>query len=77
MASGNFDYAVKMSKARVPTLLLSQKKNCENFLKSTKGIIKSTEHAKNDMIIEILKTVQFMVNHGFYQTQGELIEIAR
>ena len=29
------------------------------------------------MIIEVLKTVQFMVNHGFYQSQAELIDIAK
>lgn len=31
--SGDFIYAIKMSKQRVPSLLLGQKKSCEHFLK--------------------------------------------
>ena len=27
---------------------------------------------KNEMIIAVLKTVKFMISHGFYQNQNEL-----
>lgn len=32
----------------------------------------SEEVDKNDMVISVLKTVKFMVSHGFYKTQDEL-----
>ena len=48
-------------------MLLNQKKFCENFLRSTKGTMNIVEKEKNEMTIEVLKTVQFMINHGFYQ----------
>ena len=58
-----------MSRVRVPTSLLSIKKFCETYLRQTKGVMHLIEKAKNEMTIEVLKTVQFMINHGFYEDQ--------
>ncbi len=40
----------------------------EKFLRDTHGVMNPAEKDKNDMIISVLKTVKFMVFHGFYKT---------
>lgn len=48
----------------------------EQFLKSTMGVMDPSEENKNEMTISVLKTVKFMLSHGFYKTQTELSQIA-
>lgn len=31
---------------------------------------------KNEMTVAVLRTVKFFVNHGFYESQKELIQVA-
>lgn len=48
----------------------------QQYLESVKGIIDPTEEDKNAMTIAVLRTVSFMVMHGFYQNPEELAKIA-
>lgn len=61
-----------MSKVRIPPRILELKVFLETFLKSTQGVMNPAEEDKNDMTISVLKTVKFMISHGFYKTQTEL-----
>lgn len=40
------------------------------------GVMDPSEENKNEMTISVLKTVKFMLSHGFYKTQTELSQIA-
>jgi hypothetical protein len=52
------------------------KKFVENYLYSTQGVQNIFETGKNMMTLEILKIIQFMLNHGFYLNLRELKEVA-
>jgi hypothetical protein len=76
-ASGsNFIYPIKQSKISVPTSLTAIKKFVEHYLYETKGVQNIYETGKNMMTLEILKIIQFMLNHGFYKNLEELKEVA-
>lgn len=48
----------------------------QQYLESVKGIIDPAEEDKNAMTIAVLRTVSFMVMHGFYLNPEELAKIA-
>ena len=68
----SFEFEIKMSRVRIPQRILDLKVFMEQFLKSTMGVMDPAEQDKNEMTISVLKTVKFMLSHGFYKTQTEL-----
>jgi len=64
----SFDFEIKMSRVRIPPRILELKVFMEQFLKSTAGVMDPSENDKNEMTISVLKTVKFMMSHGFYKT---------
>lgn len=61
---------------RISPRILELKSFMEAFLKQTQGGMNVEEKDKNNMVISVLKTVKFMVSHGFYKTEEELSQIA-
>jgi hypothetical protein len=57
-----------MSSVKIPTKIMDLKMFTESYLKSTQGLMNPSEMDKNDMTISVLKTVKFMIEHGFYKT---------
>lgn len=45
---------------------------CEEFLREQNGQMDLVDMDKNDMTVCVLRTVKFMLGHGFYQNQKEL-----
>ncbi len=70
------EFEIKQSKVHIPTTLKDQKIFCTNYLTQTKGIISLAETSTNFMTIKVLKTVLFMINHGFYEQLDELKKLA-
>jgi len=72
----NLQYEISKSKISVPPSLSAIKKFVENYLHETQGVQSIFEIGKNMMTLEILKIIQFMLNHGFYMNLRELKEIS-
>jgi hypothetical protein len=64
----SFEFEIKMSRVRIPPRILELKIFMEQFLKGTNGVMDAAERDKNEMTISVLKTVKFMLSHGFYKT---------
>ena len=60
----------------VPASLFIIKRFVEDYLTETQGVQSVFEVGKNMMTLEILKIIQFMLNHGFYANLRELREVA-
>jgi len=76
ITAGEVEIEIKQSKVRIPTTLKDQKTFCINYLKQTKGKLDLDDESPNYMTVEVLKTVLFMLNHGFYEQQDELKKLA-
>jgi hypothetical protein len=63
-----FEFEIKMSRVRIPQRILDIKAFLETYLKSIQGTMNPAEEDKNNMTISVLKTVKFMISHGFYKT---------
>ena len=63
-----FEFTIKMSRVRIPPRILELKEFMEKFLKSTNGVLDPDDVDKNNMTVSVLKTVKFMMSHGFYKT---------
>lgn len=69
---------IKFSKVRIPNRILDLKVFMEQYLRTINGVIDSSDmdQDRNEMTIQVLKTVKFMISHGFYKTTEELAKIS-
>ena len=74
--ANELEFSIKVSKVRIPTTLKDQKRFMTTYLNGIKGRIVLSETAQNEMTIEVLSTVLYMLNHGFYENNKELKELA-
>lgn len=73
----NITFAVKQSKIAVPVALHLIKRYCEDYLGDNDlGVQNIAEVGRNMMTLEVLKMIQFMLNHGFYMNLKELKQLA-
>lgn len=68
----DFEFAIKSSPYKIPPRLMDLKVFCEEFLREQNGQMDLVDMDKNDMTVCVLRTVKFMLGHGFYQNQKEL-----
>lgn len=59
-------FDIKSSKVKIPKRMIELKLFMQQYLEAIKGIIDPAEEDKNAMTIAVLRTVSFMVMHGFY-----------
>ena len=69
---------IKFSKVRIPNRILDLKLFMLEYLKRVNGIIDSSDmdQDRNEMTIQVLKTVKYMISHGFYKSAEELSKIS-
>lgn len=48
----------------------------ESFLYKTNGQLNPDQPDRNEMVVSVLRTVKFMIQHGFYVESTELEKIA-
>ena len=68
--------AIQTSRVRVPGQMVQYKRFILNFLQKERGVQSVSEKPKNKFILQVLKSLYFMVTHGFYKDQQELNELA-
>jgi len=63
----DFDFKIKSSPYKIPPRLMDLKIFCGDFLRDVNGQMDLYDEDKNDMTVSVLRTVKFMLGHGFYQ----------
>jgi hypothetical protein len=48
----------------------------DKFLKTPEGTLDADQEERCEFILEVLKTIRYMLNHGFYKSMEELTAIA-
>lgn len=71
-----FEFPIKMSRVRIPLSMIDVKAFLDEFLKTPEGILDSDHPERCNFILEVLKTIKYMLNHGFYQNMNEIKDIA-
>ena len=74
--NSTLDLPIKKSKDRVQSAFVKLKTFCLTYLESLKGAIYLDQVSKNEMTAQILDAVNFMLCHGFYESQDELLAVA-
>lgn len=74
--NGTLHLPIKKNDRRIPSAFQKLKTFCLQYLESTKGIIYLDQVSKNEMTAQVLDCVNFMLCHGFYETQEELLGVA-
>lgn len=65
-----------MSRVRIPVSMIEVKAFLDQFLKTPEGILDPEKPERCNFILEVLKTIKYMLNHGFYQNMSEIKDIA-
>lgn len=63
-----YTYKIKATRVRIPPRIHNLKTMMQEFLKQTNGVLNPDDPDRNEMIVSVLRTVKFMINHGFYET---------
>jgi hypothetical protein len=71
-----FEFPIKMSRVRIPLSMIEVKAFLDEFLKTPEGVLDSENPERCNFILEVLKTIKYMLNHGFYQNMNEIKDIA-
>lgn len=71
-----FEFPIKMSRVRIPLSMIEVKAFLDEFLKTPEGVLDSDHPERCNFILEVLKTIKYMLNHGFYQNMNEIKDIA-
>ena len=71
-----FEFPIKMSRVRIPLSMIEVKAFLDEFLKTPEGLLDSEHPERCNFILEVLKTIKYMLNHGFYQNMNEIKDIA-
>lgn len=66
--AGTFEFPIKMSKVRIPLSINDVRVFLDAFLKTPEGVLNADNPDRCYFILEVLKTIRYMLNHGFYQT---------
>lgn len=72
----SFEFPIKMSRVRIPVSMIEVKAFVDQFLKTPDGILDADHPERCNFILEVLKVIKFMLNHGFYQNMNEIKDVA-
>ena len=70
------EFEIKVTRVKIPSRILMLKSFLEKYLKTVMGMMDPAQQDRNEMTVAVLKTVKFMMTHGFYKDQTELAAIA-
>ena len=69
--------ATPVSTAEIHPKLLELKPAVNKFIRETKGILIASRVEFNELMLEMLRVVETMIGLGFYNSNEELIEVAK
>eukprot|EP00347_Sterkiella_histriomuscorum_P021853 403332539 len=76
ITSNEKGYTIQQSKCVIPPQLQQYKDYVLNYLKNENGVQSVFEKKKNQFIFWVLKSLFFMLSHGFYKNQKELNQLS-
>ena len=60
---------------KIPSKLMMLKKDLNDFISETKGVLKASNREYNQLMLEVLLVLETMIDLGFFANEKELIDI--